>query len=144
MLIKPDAVRGGRIGSILDIVIHNGFTIVAMRMVRMQRHVAEQLYRMHRGRPFYDGLIEFMTSGGSVAVVLERHDAINAMRCLAGNTDPAKADCGTLRHLFGSNKMKNAVHASDCEEGVRRESALFFNSSDYVDTSGAYEEQYVH
>lgn len=144
LMIKPDAVRNGSVGIILDMVTQNGFKIEALRMVCMQRSEAEQLYRMHRSEPFFERLMDYVTSGAVVVAVLERDRAVAELRKLVGDTDPAKAAGGTLRHIFGRNKTFNAVHAADSDLNAVREAALFFYGPDYVGTSCDYQEQYVH
>ena len=113
-------------------------------MVCMQRSEAEQLYRMHRSEPFFERLMDYVTSGAVVVAVLERDRAVAELRKLVGDTDPAKAEGGTLRHIFGRNKTFNAVHAADSDLNAVREAALFFYGPDYVGTSCDYQEQYVH
>ncbi len=144
LMIKPDAVRNGSVGAILDIVIQNGFRLEALRMVCLQRSVAEQFYRVHRGEPYFEKLMEYVTSGAVVVAVLEREGAVRELRRLVGNTDPAKAASGTLRHIFGRNKTYNAIHASDSDLNAMREAAIFFSTADYVGSSCGYQEQYVH
>ncbi|MCS7188556.1 MAG: nucleoside-diphosphate kinase [Bacteroidia bacterium] len=131
-LIKPDAVQAGHIGKILDHILMRGFRIVGMRMLRLSRTAAENFYFMHRGRPFFESLIDFITSGPLVAFVLEREGAVHAYRELMGATDPAKAAPGTLRALFGTNVERNAVHGSDSPESARREIAFFFSEMELM------------
>ncbi len=132
MMIKPDAVQDGNIGAILDIVLRNGFKLLAMKFIRMPRTLAEQLYDVHSEKPFFGELIDFTVSDGVVVAVLEKEDAVAELRRLVGATNPSKAAEGTLRRLFGHQAEANAVHASDSDENAAREAALFFSEADYV------------
>jgi nucleoside-diphosphate kinase len=125
-IIKPDAVAGGKTGAILAHLQKAGFTPRAIRMVRLTRAEAGAFYEVHRGRPFYADLVEFMTSGPCVPMALEREDAVAHMRTAIGATDPAEAAPGTVRKLFAESKGKNAIHASDSPENAAREIAFFF------------------
>jgi nucleoside-diphosphate kinase len=104
----------------------NGFTIVAIRSLRMDRDLAETFYDVHRERPFFGELVEYITSGPVVGVHLRREEAVRRMRELVGATNPAEAACGTIRFLFGTNLSQNAVHASDSPENAVRELGLVF------------------
>ncbi|MDZ4257096.1 MAG: nucleoside-diphosphate kinase [Gemmatimonadales bacterium] len=125
-MLKPDAVSGGKSGAILANIEKQGFLIRAMRMVRLTRVEAEAFYAVHQGRPFYGELVEFMSSGPVVALLLESADAVAAWRTAIGATDPAEAAEGTIRRLFAESKGKNAVHGSDSDENAAREIAFFF------------------
>lgn len=125
-MLKPDAVSGGKSGAILAQIERQGFTIRAMRMVRLTRVEAEAFYAVHRERPFYGELVDFMSSGPVVALALEAADAVAAWRTAIGATDPAEAAEGTIRRLFAESKGKNAVHGSDSDENAAREIAFFF------------------
>ena len=125
-IIKPDAVAGGKTGAILAHLQKAGFNPRAIRMVRLTRAEAGAFYEVHRGRPFYADLVEFMTSGPCVPMALEREDAVAHMRTVIGATDPAEAAPGTVRKLFAESKGKNAIHASDSPENAAREIAFFF------------------
>lgn len=131
-IIKPNAVAAGDTGKIIDALIGDGFRIIAMKLICMSRNDAEKFYSIHRGKEFYDRLVEFMTSGPSIVMLLEREDAIAALRHLVGNTDPAKAEAGTLRHLFGESLTRNAIHAADSAENAIGEAAWFFTEQDIV------------
>lgn len=137
-LIKPDAIAAGHTGKILDHIISAGFQIIGLRMVFLTRPQAEAFYYMHRERPFFPSLIEFMTSGPVIAFVLEKENAIQAYRDLMGATDPAKAAPGTLRALFGQNVERNAVHGSDSPENARREIAFFFSEAELIPTTATF------
>ena len=131
-IIKPNAVAAGAVGQILDAMLADGFRIIGLKLVCMSRNEAEKFYAAHRGKPFYDRLVSFMTSGPSVVLVLEREDAVAGLRRLAGATDPAKAAEGTLRRRFGENVTRNAVHASDSVENAREEAGRFFDEREIV------------
>lgn len=125
-MIKPDAVGAGKAGAILAHVEKQGFGIQAMRMVQLTRAEAEAFYAVHRERPFYGELVEFMSSAPVVALALTKADAVAAWRTAIGATDPAEAAEGTIRKLFAESKGKNAVHGSDSDENAAREIAFFF------------------
>src|SRR5438445_13842542 len=111
-IIKPDAVSAGNTGKIIDRIIAGGFRIRALKMIHQTRQQAEGFYEVHRGKPFYEGLTEFMSSGPCVVMVLEKKDAVKGWRDLMGATDPAKADEGTTPKEFGSTVGANATHGS--------------------------------
>src|ERR671913_1925234 len=115
-IIKPDAVRAGHTGSIIQSILDGGFKIRGLKLIHMTRKEAEGFYAVHRERPFFTGLTEFMSSGPIVALVLEAPDAIKKWRTLMGATDPAKADAGTIRKEFASSIGENATHGSDAPE----------------------------
>jgi len=125
-MLKPDAVAAGNTGAILAHIEKSGFGIRAMRMLRLTLVEAEAFYAVHRERGFYGELVEFMSSGPVVALVLESPDAVAAWRTAIGATDPAEAAEGTIRKLFAEKKGKNAVHGSDSDENAAREIAFFF------------------
>jgi nucleoside-diphosphate kinase len=125
-MIKPDAVGSGKSGAILAHLEANGFTVRAMRLVRLTRPEAEAFYAVHKGRPFYGELVDFMISGPAVAMALEAPDAVLGWRTAIGATDPAEAAEGTIRKLFAESKGRNAVHGSDSDENAAREIAFFF------------------
>ena len=129
-IIKPNAVRTGKIGPILAMINESGFEIVAMRMVKMTIPQAESFYFMHKGKPFYERLIEFMTSGPAVVMILQHENAVDEFRKLIGATDPAKAEPGTIRKLFAVSVQMNAVHGSDSEESAVNEANFFFPGID--------------
>ena len=125
-IIKPDAVEAGRTGLILAHLEREGFALKAARMVCLTRAEAEAFYEVHRGRPFYDELVAFMTSGPCLPVALERDDAVAHLRTVIGATDPAEAAPGTVRKLYAESKGRNAIHASDSDENAVREVGFFF------------------
>lgn len=125
-IIKPDAVEKHRIGAILAMTEGAGLAVKALKMVRLSRPQAEGFYAVHRERPFFGELIEFMTRGPVVVMALEADDAVAKWRKLMGATDPAKADEGTIRKAHGANVGENAVHGSDSLENARIEVSYFF------------------
>jgi nucleoside-diphosphate kinase len=130
-IIKPDAVRAGNTGAIIQLITDKGFKIRAMKMLHMSRPVAEGFYAVHRERPFFGDLVEFMTSGPSVVMALEKDDAVQAWRDLMGPTDSTKAPKGTIRGDFGKNVGENAVHGSDSAENAKIELSYFFNATEF-------------
>lgn len=129
-IIKPDAVKKNAIGRILAMLEEAGLAVVATRMVRLSTDRAQAFYAVHKERPFYGSLVEFMTSGPVVVTVLEGTDAIQKNRKVMGATDPAKADEGTIRRLFATNIEQNAVHGSDGPDTARQEIAFFFDDDE--------------
>jgi nucleoside-diphosphate kinase len=125
-IIKPDAIASGKSGAILAHIQKAGFVVRAARLVRLTKPEAEAFYEVHRGRPFYNDLVAFMTSGPCLPIALERPDAVAQMRNVIGATDPAEAAPGTVRKLYAESKGKNAIHASDSDENAAREVAFFF------------------
>ena len=126
-IIKPNAVRTGKTGPILSMINEGGFEIAAMKMVQMTTAQAESFYEIHTGKPFFEELVEFMTSGPVMVMVLKHKNAVNAFRTLIGATDPAKAEPGTIRNLFAVSVKMNAVHGSDSDENAEREARFFFS-----------------
>jgi nucleoside-diphosphate kinase len=131
-IIKPDAVQAGKVGSIMQRITDGGFKLRALKLIHMTRQEAEGFYAVHRERPFFAGLTEFMSSGPCVVMALEKAGAVKAWRDLMGATDPAKADAGTLRKEFGASVGENAVHGSDSEENARIEISYFFSQLELV------------
>lgn len=131
-IIKPDAVRAGNMGKIIDRIISRGFRIRAMKMIHQSRAQAEGFYDVHRGKPFFASLTEFMSSAPCVVMVLEKEGAVKAWRDLMGATDPAKADEGTIRKEFGGSVGENATHGSDSDENAAIEIGYFFNRLEIV------------
>jgi nucleoside-diphosphate kinase len=129
-IIKPNAVRTGKTGPILSMINESGFEISAIRMVKMTLQQAESFYEVHRGKPFFEGLIEFMTSGPVVVMVLKHENAVEEFRKLIGATDPARAEPGTIRKIFAVSVQMNAVHGSDSDENAAREAGFFFAGTD--------------
>jgi len=131
-IIKPDALRAGNTGHIIQRIIEDGFKIRALKMLHMTLQQAEGFYAVHRERPFFPGLTEFMSSAPCVVMVLEKEGAVKAWRDLMGATDPAKADDSTLRKEFGASVGENAVHGSDSDENAAIEIAYFFSRLEVV------------
>jgi len=127
-IIKPNAVRTGKTGPILSMINEAGFEIAAMKMLRLTKYQAEEFYAVHRERSFFPGLIEFMTSGPVVVMMLKHENAVEQFRKLIGNTDPSKAEKGTIRAEFAVSVQMNAVHGSDSLENANREANFFFSS----------------
>lgn len=126
-IIKPDAVRAGNTGHIIQRINDNGFRVRALKMLHLSLKGAEGFYAVHRERPFFAGLTEFMSSGPCVVMALEKEGAVKAWRDLMGATDPAKADGGTIRKEFGGSVGENATHGSDSDENAAIEIAYFFS-----------------
>jgi nucleoside-diphosphate kinase len=131
-MIKPEAVRDGNAGAILDMIIKGGFKIIGMKYLKLTREQAMKFYEVHKERPFYSELTEFMSSGPIVAAILEKENAIQAYREFIGATNPAEAADGTVRAKFGTNIQENAVHGSDSDENAIIESGFFFSKLERV------------
>jgi nucleoside-diphosphate kinase len=125
-MIKPDAVENGHIGAILEKINAAGFKIVAMKYTQMSKRDAETFYAIHKERPFFGELVEFMTRGPIVAAILEKDNAVEDFRALIGATNPAEAAEGTIRKLFATSLGENAVHGSDSDENAAIEGAFHF------------------
>lgn len=125
-MIKPMAVKKGFIGPILAKIADGGFRIIAMKLTHLSLEDARKFYEIHKERPFYGELTEFMSSGPIIAAILEKNNAVEAYRNYIGATDPAKAEAGTIRALYGTNMGMNAVHGSDSDENANIESDFFF------------------
>jgi nucleoside-diphosphate kinase len=131
-IIKPDAMSQHKQGAILQRLLDEGFEILGMRQTQLTRAAAEGFYAVHRGKPFYEGLCEFMTRGPIAVVALEREDAVCAYREVIGATNPQQAEAGTIRHAYGTDVCENAVHGSDSVENGLRECAYFFPESELL------------
>ena len=131
-MIKPDAVANRHVGKILALIEENGFHIVGMKIRRIARPEADAFYAVHRERPFFKGLVEFMTEGPVVVIVLQREDAIAKWRELMGATNPANAAEGTIRKRFAENIERNSVHGSDAPETAAVEIPFFFSASELL------------
>jgi nucleoside-diphosphate kinase len=129
LIIKPDAVQRNLIGHIINRLEKARFKIVAMRMVHLSKEEAREFYAVHKERPFYHSLVDFMTSGEVIPMVVEKENAVEDLRTLVGATDPAQAACGTIRNEIGCSVEKNSVHASDSDENAAREIAFFFDKT---------------
>ena len=126
-MIKPEAVEAGNTGAILNKIETSGFRIVAMKKVILSRERAGQFYEVHKERPFYSELVEYMSSGPIIAAILEKENAVADFRELIGATDPSEAKPGTIRHEFAESKGKNAVHGSDSDENANIEADFHFS-----------------
>ena len=125
-IVKPDAFGAGKAGLIVALLEKEGFTVKAARVLHMTVAQAGEFYAVHKGRPFYGELVEFMASGSCMPLVLERADAVATLRRVIGATDPAEAADGTVRKLYAKSKGRNAIHASDSDENAAIESSFFF------------------
>lgn len=131
-MIKPDAVANGHIGGILDQIIKAGFSIKAMKLTALTPEKAGQFYAVHKERPFYNDLVQFMSSGPIVAAILEKDNAVEEFRKLIGATDPKKAEEGTIRNRFAESIEANAVHGSDSDENAAIEGSFFFSAFEII------------
>jgi nucleoside-diphosphate kinase len=131
-IIKPDAFGAAKAGKIIALLEEKGFTIRAARDMRLTKAQAGEFYAVHRERPFYGELVQFMTSGPCMPMVLEKADAVAALRDAIGATDPAEAAAGTVRKLYAESKGRNAIHASDSDENAGREARFFFAETDLI------------
>jgi nucleoside-diphosphate kinase len=131
-ILKPDTVAAGNAGKVLAHLEGEGFRLRGLKVVRLSLEQARAFYAVHRERPFYASLVEFMTEGPVVPVALERADAIAHLRRVMGATDVAKAEAGTIRNLYGTSIERNAIHGSDSAENAAKELAFFFSSSDLI------------
>lgn len=127
-MIKPDAFANGHSGAILDKILKAGFKIVALKLTSLTAEKAGEFYAVHKARPFFGELVEFMSSGPIIAAILEKDNAVEDFRKLIGATDPAKADEGTIRKLFAENLGRNAIHGSDSNENAAIVGSFFFSS----------------
>jgi nucleoside-diphosphate kinase len=131
-IIKPDAVAAGHVGAILSIIQENGFRMIGMKMRRIAKPEAEAFYAVHKERPFFSGLVKFMTEGPVVVMVLERENAIAKWRDVMGATNPANAAEGTIRKRFAENIERNSVHGSDAPETAAQEIPFFFSTAELL------------
>lgn len=126
-MIKPCAMKAGKAGEILALICNGGFRLVSLKMAKLTKEQAQQFYLIHKERPFYNDLVEFMSSGNIVAAILEKVNAVEDFRKLIGATDPSKAEPGTVRKLYAKSVQENAVHGSDSDENAAIESRFFFS-----------------
>ena len=131
-IVKPDAFGAGKAGLIIALLEKSGFQLKAARVVHLTESQAGQFYEVHKGRPFYAELVNFMSSGPCMPLVLERDDAVSTLRTVIGATDPAEAADGTVRKLYAESKGRNAIHASDSDDNAAIESAFFFAGSEIL------------
>ncbi|HEY5219554.1 MAG TPA: nucleoside-diphosphate kinase [Gemmatimonadaceae bacterium] len=131
-IIKPDALGSGKAGKVIAHLEAQGFVVRAACVMHLTAAQAGEFYAVHRGRPFYESLVAFMTSGPCMPMVLEKIGAVAALRGAIGATDPAQAEAGTVRKLYAESKERNAIHASDSDENADREARFFFSESDLI------------
>jgi nucleoside-diphosphate kinase len=131
-IVKPDSVRKGNFGKIISRLESEGFRILGLKKTSLSRTQAEGFYAVHRERPFFSGLVDYMTSGPVYVAALERADAVPTLRKVMGATDPAKADAGTIRKDFGESIEQNAIHGSDSDENAKIEIGFFFAESELL------------
>jgi nucleoside-diphosphate kinase len=136
VILKPDCVQKNLIGKVISKIQENGFRILGLKMVRLNADSAKGFYEIHNGKPFFDGLIEYMTSGPCVPIVLEKENAVDEFRKLIGATDPAKAAEGTIRKLYAESIQFNIVHGSDSDENAAKEISHFFSKKELLEING--------
>jgi nucleoside-diphosphate kinase len=132
-ILKPDCVQKRLIGKVIDHLLNAGFKIVAMKMLHLTRQSAGEFYAVHKERPFFPDLLDFMTESEVVPMILEKDNAITNLRKTIGATDPAEAEEGTVRKLYAENKQNNIIHASDSEENAKIEISFFFSQKEIID-----------
>jgi nucleoside-diphosphate kinase len=128
LIIKPNAIEEHHAGEIISVLEKKGLTIINLKMETLSKEKAREFYSVHYGKPFYERLVAFMTSGPVIELVLEKEGCVNFVREIVGNTDPEKASDGTIRKLFGHSICVNAVHASDSNENAKREISIIFEN----------------
>ena len=131
-IIKPDSVRKGNFGKIISRIESEGFRVLGVKKIELSQRQAQAFYAVHKERPFYGSLVDYMTSGPVYVAALEREGAVPELRKLMGATDPTKADAGTIRKEFGESIEQNAIHGSDSDENANIEIAFFFAESELV------------
>lgn len=131
-MLKPDAIEGGNMGNILQMITEAGFKVIAMKYTQLTTEQAQEFYAVHKERPFYGELVEYMTSGPIIAAALEKDNAVTDFRTLIGATDPAEAEEGTIRKKYAESKGRNAVHGSDSDENASIEINFHFNSNEII------------
>ena len=134
-ILKPDCIQKRLTGKVIDRLLEADFNIIAMKLVRLNRKTAGEFYCVHKQRPFYEGLLDFMTECGVVAFVLEKDNAVNDLRKIIGSTDPAEAEEGTIRKLYADNTRKNIIHGSDSNDSAKREIMFFFSEIELIENS---------
>ena len=135
-IIKPDGVGKNLIGQIITKITEAGFKIKALKMVRLTIDSASGFYEVHKEKPFFEGLIDYMTSGPCIPIALEKENAVADFRKLIGATDPAQAEAGTIRKLYAASKAENIIHGSDSDENAAIEIAHFFSRKELLEISG--------
>jgi len=132
-IIKPDAVKENHIGEIISMITKAGFKIKALKMIKLSKEAASGFYEVHKDRPFYNDLVEYMTSGPCIPIALEKDNAVEDYRKLIGATDPTQAEEGTVRKLYATSKAYNAVHGSDSNENAEIEISFFFCKKELIE-----------
>ncbi|KUO62942.1 nucleoside-diphosphate kinase [bacterium BRH_c32] len=135
-ILKPDCVRKGLIGEVITKITDDGFKVIALKMVRLTKDSAGGFYEIHKERPFFGELIDYMTSGPCVPIVLERENAVENFRKLIGATDPQKAADGTIRKLYAESIQENIIHGSDSDENAAKEISHFFSRKELLEING--------
>ena len=131
-ILKPDCVKDNQIGKVIDQLLNEGFEICAMKMMKLTPETAGGFYEVHKGKPFYDSLVAFMTENRVVPIVLEKENAVTELRRVIGATDPAEAEDGTVRKLYAESKGRNVIHASDSPENAAIEISYFFSQAELI------------
>jgi len=132
VILKPDSIQRNLAGKIISRIEEKGLKITAMKMIFLDKNTAEKLYEVHKGKPFYQSLVDYITSGPIIAMVVEGRDVINVVRKLMGKTNGAEAEPGTIRGDFSTSIEKNLIHASDSDESLKRELPIFFSEEDII------------
>jgi len=131
-ILKPDCIINNNAGKVIDHLLNAGFKIIAMKMTRLTKKTAQAFYEVHKERPFYGELVDFMMESRVVAIVLDKENAVAELRKTIGATDPAEAQEGTVRKLYAENKSRNTIHASDSDENAAREISFFFPETELI------------
>jgi nucleoside-diphosphate kinase len=134
-ILKPDCVRKKVTGEVLARIEKAGFKVLGIKKIKLTKETAGGFYAVHQGKPFYEGLVEFMSSGACIPIALEKENAVADFRTLIGATDPVQADLGTIRKLYADNKGENIVHGSDSPENGKVEIAYFFSEKELIELS---------
>lgn len=132
-ILKPDCVQKKLIGKVIDHLLDKGFEIIGMKMVHLTKQTAGEFYAVHKGRPFYDELVDFMTESPVVVLALQKENAVAGLREVIGATDPAEAAEGTVRRLYAESKGRNIIHASDSPENAKIELSFFFANKELIE-----------
>ncbi len=132
-ILKPDCIQNNLTGEVISHLLKAGFKIIGMKMVKLNQQTAGEFYAVHKGRPFYDELVEFMTESRVVALALEKEDAVTELRKTIGATDPAEAEEGTIRKLYAESKGRNIIHASDSVSNAILELGFFFSRRELIE-----------
>jgi nucleoside-diphosphate kinase len=132
-ILKPDCVQKNYIGKVISHLLKSGFEIVGMKMLKLNKETAGEFYAVHKGRPFYNNLLEFMNENRVVVIALERENAVEYLRKIIGATDPAEAEANTIRKLYAESKERNIIHASDSQENAKIELGFFFSKRELIE-----------